>query len=582
MEEHNKLDSTMINNKEEPKKEIQIKKWFLVLVIPLLFLLLLQGMEEILKTQGIQYRSWLEITMAISFLFLLPFLLFTFLELLLEYWKKRMQRKWISILSGMGQILLIGILGFYIPVMGFLCLLTFESIFETERTIGNGYIEGTTLEFLGADDEINYQYYTPISFFAKKKYEDKITIVKMKMEQKYGEEFHVTRAAEDEMSETWMGCGYLAVPESFPEITVHVLGENYSYPFLEDYAVQRSAYQGMKYLSENSPGRAYQIIYDNSMMKEFYGWLHVNCMGLADAEQCAKDTAGIMDAILADSFMQDKMVCVYVDCYRDKDGGIYESDGENNDINQQMANVPFYLNNGKISAWDYQNVISEENREQEIYEALALAYNRLEKNAWNTNSNQVDADTDENADTDRNTDSDENIGADENAGIDKNAGIDGNTKTDTNMEDNREIESNMNTEQAHSDTIIATGTSDNSTPEGAYQTLYETLFQREGDAYQTTYNAKGNFYAILDVGAEEVDGQMQNYRRTIVYDRESKNGNCLLFVAYKEYTYFDGSPGNTAILNFYAVEKSTGKVVVGDKKAWADLGSKEYRDITGE
>ena len=154
---------------EIPEKEIQIKKWFLVFLIPLILLLLLCGIEQMMKSQGIHYRSWLEISISIGFLFLLPFLFFTFLELTLEFCKKRKGKKSVSIIAGLLQILLIGLMGFYIPVMGFFYLLTFESTYEVEKEIGDGYIEGTTQGFLESDTDQKYAYYTKVSFFGKKK-----------------------------------------------------------------------------------------------------------------------------------------------------------------------------------------------------------------------------------------------------------------------------------------------------------------------------------------------------------------------------------------------------------------------------
>lgn len=536
------------------EKEIRIKEWFLVFFIPFLFLLLLWGIEQILETQGILYRSWLKIAISMCFLFLLPFLLFTFLELLLEFWKKRIEKKVISVSLCILQILLIGGMGLYIPVMGFFYLLTFESLFEVEKEIGDGYLEGTTLEFLGANDEKNYCYYTKVSFFGKKQYKDELHIVKMKMEERYGETFQVTEAPDDRMSDTWKGYGFYAIPESIPEITVHVMGTGYSEPFSEDYAVQRSTYRGVHYLAEKAPERPYRIVYNDSVMKGSYGWIHVNCMGQKDMEKCASDTAGVVNAMLSDSFMQNHATRLYIDCYKDKNGGIYEWEGRNIDSNEQMANVPLFITNGTISTSNYQTVITRENCEEQIYQALVAQYQELEKNADIVAPNK-----------DKETDTDKNI--------------------DTNTDDSTTMDRNGSTEENQNETGQVSEKEefiDNSTPEGAYQTLYETLFQPEGDAYQPTYNAKGNFYAILGVGSEEVDGQIQNYRRTVVYDRESKNGKCLLFVAYKEYTYFDGSAGNTAIVNFYAVEKSSGKVVIGNKKAWDEVGTKEYREITGE
>lgn len=144
-----------------------------------------------------------------------------------------------------------------------------------------------------------------------------------------------------------------------------------------------------------------------------------------------------------------------------------------------------------------------------------------------------------------------------------------------------ELEEKVSERESESETEIADA-ADNTTPEGAYKTLYDTVFQKNGDDYECTYNAKGNFYAILGTGQEDVEGKVMNTRRTVVYDRESKNKKCQLFVAYKEYSYEDGTTGNTAILNFYAVDMASGNVFIANKSSWSEVGSAEYREATGE
>lgn len=111
------------------------------------------------------------------------------------------------------------------------------------------------------------------------------------------------------------------------------------------------------------------------------------------------------------------------------------------------------------------------------------------------------------------------------------------------------------------------------TEEGAYEKLYEAVFEPEGYNSETTYNAKGNFYAIL---TKEDDAAGQSAYRTVVYNRESANGKCHIFVYYNE------SGGNTRIMDFYAVDKETGRVTAGNKKAWDQVASKEYQEAAGE
>lgn len=119
------------------------------------------------------------------------------------------------------------------------------------------------------------------------------------------------------------------------------------------------------------------------------------------------------------------------------------------------------------------------------------------------------------------------------------------------------------------------------TPEGAYEKLYEEIFKPLGDEYTCTYNAKGNFYGVLGEESETIDGAEISTMRTVVYDRRSKNNKCQLFVYYKDY-YDETGNNKTAILNFYAVDMSTGKIIEGNKTAWEEVASKEYQEATGD
>lgn len=120
--------------------------------------------------------------------------------------------------------------------------------------------------------------------------------------------------------------------------------------------------------------------------------------------------------------------------------------------------------------------------------------------------------------------------------------------------------------------------------EGAYKVLYEELFAAEDYVYDCRYNAKGNFYGWLCEGIgelESVPGVTFTYTETVVYDRISKNNKCHLFVHYRTY-YQDGAEYTTAILDMYAVDMETGEVYTSGRHAWADVGSAEYCEATGE
>lgn len=122
---------------------------------------------------------------------------------------------------------------------------------------------------------------------------------------------------------------------------------------------------------------------------------------------------------------------------------------------------------------------------------------------------------------------------------------------------------------------------DITTPEGAYKVLYDTEFADMDYKYLTTYNAKGNFYGVLYIGTGTFDGKEgENIRVTAVYNGESANGRCQVYVVYKALLDDTGNEVQTGIMDFYAVEMKTKKVIRGDKHAWAELGSKEYVEAT--
>ncbi len=114
--------------------------------------------------------------------------------------------------------------------------------------------------------------------------------------------------------------------------------------------------------------------------------------------------------------------------------------------------------------------------------------------------------------------------------------------------------------------------------EGAYKFLYESLFADSGYPYDCRHNAKGNFYAFLCDGEEQPEHmtEPQKYTETIVYDRLSKNEKCHLFVYYRNYDSY------STILEMYAVDRESGEVYISGRRAWEDVGTKEYCEATGE
>lgn len=512
-----------------------LKFWFMLFLIPLAGNIVLCVIEWMLQSQQIEYRVWLNVLIGCIFLFLVPVLFLIFLEVVLDVWKSYREKKSISIVASILQLLLIGIGVLYLPVAIFLFLLTYDSTYENEKFIDDTYIEGTTQKFMEATDDVTYAYYTKLSFFAKKKCELNTYLVEQKLEEKYQEAFQVEKAVEQTRLKEEQ-YSYIAIPEAYPEVKIYVMGLEDAHPFYDNYASQLFQYLTVNYIKEHQMERDYSIENNNDTLNNdtlnneetanaIYSWLHFSCMGKEDIDTCASDIMRVISYCEENpSFKKNKFsVLCYINLYQNELESAYPDDTNNSDINQQISAIELSINSygEKLTA-------------DSIKEQLKTAY-REENQIKNPDMELKDTVTD---------------------------------NSESNVEKETTPESNEGM--------------DNSTPEGAFDTLFNQVFKEKGDTYEPTYNAKGNFYGILEVGSEKVAGETQNYRRTVVYDRESKNGNCLLFVAYKEYTYMDGTPGNTTILNFYAVEKKTGKVVAADKTSWEATGCKEYREMTGE
>lgn len=123
-------------------------------------------------------------------------------------------------------------------------------------------------------------------------------------------------------------------------------------------------------------------------------------------------------------------------------------------------------------------------------------------------------------------------------------------------------------------------------PESKYakdaRSIYETVLVPEniGEEFRIECDAKGREYYPL--------GEDGVYCYTLVYDRDSENGACRLYVLYRSpydqengsyYSYLDSM---TQIMDIYAVVKETGQIIPSGKKAWSDVGSEEYRKAVGE
>lgn len=102
----------------------------------------------------------------------------------------------------------------------------------------------------------------------------------------------------------------------------------------------------------------------------------------------------------------------------------------------------------------------------------------------------------------------------------------------------------------------------------------------DGEEFRVEYNAKGGEYYPL--------GEDGTYSYTLLYDRDSENGACCLYVLYrspydaKSGAYYHYTDTMTQIVDIYAVVKGTEKIIPSGRKSWSDPGNSEYRKATGE
>ncbi len=109
-----------------------------------------------------------------------------------------------------------------------------------------------------------------------------------------------------------------------------------------------------------------------------------------------------------------------------------------------------------------------------------------------------------------------------------------------------------------------------------YMAVYDRIFREQDDSFFESYDAKGNLRIILHEDDRKVE--------YLMYDRESENGKCGLYVYYSVQKNEDGSwsPADARILDMYAWVYDSGAVISSGKTAWAYPGTEEYREATGE
>lgn len=100
-----------------------------------------------------------------------------------------------------------------------------------------------------------------------------------------------------------------------------------------------------------------------------------------------------------------------------------------------------------------------------------------------------------------------------------------------------------------------------------------TIGDTDADKAEITYTAKGTPELVISYESESYV--------YILYDRESVNGRCALYVLYRSSVESEEG-SNPQIVEMYAYEYASGRVITADRHDWSDAGTDEYREATGE
>ena len=108
-----------------------------------------------------------------------------------------------------------------------------------------------------------------------------------------------------------------------------------------------------------------------------------------------------------------------------------------------------------------------------------------------------------------------------------------------------------------------------------YQAILYAAFPEAGTA-QISYGAKGESWCVVSESSTDIE--------YLMYDRDSSNGSCGLYVLYRSKKDAGGSWGlsDAVMEDVYAYEYDTGRVVSSGRTSWADAGNDEYQEMTGE
>ena len=131
-----------------------------------------------------------------------------------------------------------------------------------------------------------------------------------------------------------------------------------------------------------------------------------------------------------------------------------------------------------------------------------------------------------------------------------------------------------NSSSGETDAGYDTGDPEEAFIDKGYQAIHDKYFQ--SDNFEKDYNAKGNSYVIL-----KEESASLTY---LIYDRDSENNKCGLYVLFETPVADDGSYSlsDATMQNTYAYDYSTGTIAASGKKDWSDTGSEEFQELAGE
>lgn len=403
--------------------------------------------------------------------------------------------------------------------------LMFENIYEKEKRMGD-LLQGTTELFLDKGQGQDTCYYKNATLFTKEICRDDKLIVETFMEDKYKDEFKVTALTKNENHVLYAKGTF----ESMPELEIGVSAASIYYYFREDRNMAQAYMRIQEYCEKENITRKIVPVYETENI--YLSDIKIYCT-YDELAFCAEETAGMIAYILEDVWFRNG-------ASQRKDAGREERGGKLTVICGKEENT---YNQVTLKFGDFYGA------ERDYYAKKENVYQTLEEvfrdNIYTMTAAEPEEDSAESAEN--------------------------------------ELETGRDSETDRKEDIIQI--EGFTTPESAGEQLYEEIFKSQGTEFLPAYNAKGNFYAELGTGEEELSGEMYETRHTIVYDRQSKNGKCQLFAEYKDYMKTEGNETyvyTTAILNIYAVNMVTGEITAAGKTAWDQVGSKEYQEMTGE